>query len=360
MKQLRIIAAILIGVFVILSSGIVDATPLMDIPYFIQAPEGLILGMGLVVGDIVSEYGAYYEKSKQNKSRVRNLLMQPTVSEKYMTPIKTDDTIFKLANGVIDDIVQPFQKAFTEKGDVTFTPNPLTQYHFKVDFEVYPDDIEATWLGFLASNNLSRKEWPIVRFIIEEYIMKKLKDNMELKEIYKGVYAAPDPGSAGATGTGMNGIGYMLQSGVDTGTINHITLATLTSSNIFDEVEKFVDGISEIYQGIPMNVFMDNTRYKWYMRDKRSQGFYQKSSDKDFDNGIDFTPQKVVSLPSMAGQSILFATPKSNFIHTTKKSVNKTKVKIEESKRVVIVMTDWWEGVGFGVNEAVWTSLESS
>jgi len=41
----------------------------------------------------------------------------------------------------------------------------------------------------------------------------------------------------------------------------------------------------------------------------------------------------------------------------TKKSENKSNVNIEESKRTVSFMTDWWEGVGFGINEAVWSNL---
>ena len=36
--------------------------------------------------------------------------------------------------------------------------------------------------------------------------------------------------------------------------------------------------------------------------------------------------------------------------------MNKETFKVEESKRCVSVMTDWGEGVGFGINEVVWTN----
>jgi hypothetical protein len=312
---------------------------------------------GLAVTDIVTEYGAYYENAGQNKSRLFKLLMQDAETEKYMTKIKTDDTIFKLGSGVIDDIVQPFQKAFTTAGTVTFKPNPVELFHLKVDLSIYPDDIEATWLGFLASNDLKRTDWPLVRYIWEEFMIPKIKDNMELKEIYKGVYAAPTPNTAGATGTGMNGLQKLLQDGVDDGTINSIPLATITSSNAFDEIEKFVDGITQVYQSMQMNVFADPTVYKYYMRDKRASGFYQKFSDKDIDNGVDFTPQSLVPLPSMNGTGEIFATPKQNFLHITKKDVNKTRIELQGVDRQVKLLTDWWEGVGFGINGAVWTNI---
>ena len=216
MKKFKFLALILFGFIAIATSGMVDSYLFFEVPAYIRPMDGLTLSMaGLAVSDIVTEYGAYYEKGNQNASRLLKLLMQPTVTENYMTAVKTDDTIFKLANGVIDDIVQPFQKAFTPKGTVTFKPQPIELHHIKVDFSMYPDDIEATWLGFLASSDLKRTDWPIVRYAWEQYLINKIKDNMELKEIYKGVYEAPVPGAAGATGKSMNGIAFKLALGVE-------------------------------------------------------------------------------------------------------------------------------------------------
>ncbi len=306
------------------------------------------------ITDILTEYGAYYEKAGQNKKRVLRLLLQASVTEKHMTPMKTDDTVFKLAQATVDDIVQPFQKGWTPNEASAFTPNELALHHIKVDEELYPDDVEASWLGFLASNDLDRSKWPLVKYIIEELYIPKIIDNIELKEIFKGVFASPTPGVAGATGTSMNGLGIMIRNGLEDGTINNIDLGTLSVENIFDKVEDFVDGISEVYQGVKMNVFMSPAWYRAYMRDKRAQGFYDYSKDKDVDNGIDFTPQEAVPLPSMSGTNVIWASPKSNIISLSKKSQNKNKFKIETLKRQVFFMTDFWKGVGFGINGAVW------
>ena len=37
-----------------------------------------------------------------------------------------------------------------------------------------------------------------------------------------------------------------------------------------------------------------------------------------------------------------------------------TKFDIQESKRTVSILTDWWEGLGFGMNAAVWTNLQKT
>lgn len=357
MKKFKILAMILIGVIAICSSGMVDASYLSFLPDVIKPMDGLKLGMAIAVGDVISEYGAYYENAGQNKSKILKQLLIPYKTTLQLTPYKTDNTLFKLSKASIDSIVQPFQKAFTAKGTLTFKPVPIQLYNVKVDHEEYPDDLKASWLGFLESSDLPRTQWPLIRYAIEEFLLPKIKEDMELYEIYKGVYASPTPGAAGAVGTSMNGFQKLLQDGVDDGTINSVPLETITSSNAFDEIETFIDGIGAAYQDVPMAILCDPAVYKFYMRDKRTQGFYQKFSDKDIDSGVDFSPQFLQPVRSMSGTGELFCTPKSNLVYVTKNDINANRFEVQGVDRQVKFLTDWWEGVGFGINEIVWTNI---
>lgn len=315
------------------------------------------------IADIKSEYGAYYENSGQNRNRIRQLLLQPSVTPSYMTPIKTNDTIYKMAQSTLSSVVQGFQKAWTPKGDVEFSPNRLEVFNLKVDLEEYPDDLEATWLGFLASDNVNRKDWPFVRWLIEAHLIPKIKEEMELYEYGLGEHADPTPDTPSDAGTNLNGLKTLIQEGVDASDkpMNHVSgIGELDTATIFDQVEEFVDKISRVYQNKKMNVFLPYEFHRAYLRDKRSQGFYNLSGDQQIDDRIDFTPQKAVGLPSLAGETFMFATPKENMFHLTKKGANMTKFKIEEAKRQVFLMADWWEGIGFGINEAVWTTLDET
>lgn len=317
------------------------------------------------VQQIIAEFGAYYLKSGQNSKRVKQLLLQAAVTPGYMTPIKTDETVYQMATSTITSILQGFQKGWTPKGAVKFLPNPIPLRKFKIDFEEYPDDLEATWLGFLASNSTNRKEWPFVKWLIETHIIPKAKEEAELSEYYNGVYAAPTPGTASDAGTNLDGLKKLIQAAVDSdGTTRGIAnvldaakVGALDTATIFDQVEAAVDGIAGAYQTKKMGMFMAPEMARAYLRDKRSQGFYTISSQSGINTGIDFTPQQVVGLPSMAGTTDLFITPKENMIYATKKAANATNFKLEESKRQVFVMADWWEGIGFGINEAIWTNI---
>jgi hypothetical protein len=134
----------------------------------------------------------------------------------------------------------------------------------------------------------------------------------------------------------------------------------LNASTIFDQIEAFTDEISEVYQGIKMNVFLSRHWLKKYLQDKRVQGFYQKFSEKDIDSGIDFTPLSVVGLASMVGTDDIFCTPAQNFLHVAPATITKNSFKFEEAKRAVAVMADWAEGLGFGINQAVWTNIQKT
>jgi hypothetical protein len=323
--------------------------------------ENFMIRMGLIkaitVTDIIAEYGAYYRNSGQNTNRILKMLTQETVTTGIMTPAKTDETIYEYAQGTITSLLQPFQKAYTAKGALAFTPNKIALKHFKVDFNLDPDDIEATWLGFLAAESLTRKEWPIVRFALEQYLLPKMREEYELEVVYNGVEKAVTPDVAGDAKDIINGLGKLLADGVAAGTINLVAgLGPLHADTIFDQVEQFTKGISNVYKSVPMEVCMSPSWVRAYLTDKRAQGFYQISGPGQIDRSVDFTPLTVKGLPSMEGKNDIFATPKANMIHLSKKSINQNRFNIEESKRQLAVMTDWWEGFGFGINEIVWTN----
>jgi len=313
------------------------------------------------VSEIVTAYGAYYEKSAQNKNRILGMLTQGLVTPGICTAIKTDDTVYKLAQLTIQKIVQSFQKGWTPKHATAFTPNELKLYHFKVDEDIWPDDIEASWLGFLSSDSVSRSDWPLIKYLIEhpdQGYLAKINSDMEMEEYGHGVYVDPTPGTAGDTGKSMNGLIHQLQSGVNAETMNSVDIQALDKLTIFDQVELFVDGIADVYQHVKMDVCMSPNWAKASFRDKRAVGFYDYKVSRDINAEIDFTPQQVKALPSLSGSDVIFATPKPNILHLTKKSKNKTNIKIEEYRRNVSFFCDWWEGVGFGMNGAVWTNLK--
>lgn len=309
------------------------------------------------VQSIVTEFGAYYINQGQNTSRLLKKLYEKSVTEQAFTTVVTDETKWRGAEGTIQRLLQPFQKQWTPIGQASFTPIDIDAFKMKMDFEDYPDELEATWLGFLADSSLDRKEWPFVRWLIEAHILPKMQEDYELNEIFKGVYAAPTPNTAGAVGTAMNGIKFLRNKFITDGRITPIVTGALetTPVDFVDQLEEFVDSINTRYWNSPMELNLSQTLERRYLRG------YERKYGRNLDytgtgTRIEGTNITLVGRPSHNGSDIMWCTPKSNAVRLVKKSQNMNTVRIENVDRKVKLYTDFWSGLGFLIPEIVFTN----
>ena len=68
---------------------------------------------------------------------------------------------------------------------------------------------------------------------------------------------------------------------------------------------------------------------------------------------LEGTNLTLTPLPSMAGENMIFTTPKENFIRLMNRNTGASNISIESVDRQIKVFADWYESVGFGIEEAV-------
>lgn len=312
----------------------------------------------LTVQKIIDEFGKYYINEGQNKQRLVRALVQPAVSlEQHARKTPTNDTYYKAGNYDFESVIQPFKKTFDPKSNITFYPNTIQLRQMKVDAEIYPNDIEESWLGFLADNNCTVKEWPIVRFIMEEYLAKQIGADRELSLVYKGKYNADGTTPADC----MDGIKQKLIDGAASDyPINVISgIGALDTSSIFDQIEAFDEALPELYNEQKVVIFMSPSWVRMYKKDKRSQGFIFIDDPKQLDESIMFSKHFICPLPSMAGTNDIWATVEGNLKWLTKREGNLANMQVQTHDRCVHILLDWWEGIGFACNQMVWTTSET-
>jgi hypothetical protein len=316
----------------------------------------------LTLDMIIQEFGDYYLNSGQNLSRLKEALRQPSVTlEQFGTRITTKDTVYQMANPIFQPLIQPFRKQFEPKGNVDFHPVEIRLQRVKVDNEMYPHDIEDTWLGFLSGDSSrSLQDWPVVKWYLEHYIAPQVKSDKELHAVYKGVYSA-----IGTTPSDtMDGLKIQLIRGANDAQypINVIDgIDVFTESTIFDQLEKYDNKISELYKNVPLIHFVSPNWVRAFKTAKRANGFYYIESANEINDRIDFTNHIVVGLPSMSGTNDIFTTVKENLMHVVKRKsdYDAANVDIQKSDRQVKLLCDWWEAIGFGCNQLVWTTTET-
>lgn len=316
--------------------------------------------MSIVISDVITQYGAYYLDHGQSVQDLFKKLYRPSVTAAYFQARPTKDTVYRVGSSDLDRVLQPFQKAFTPIGTLTFLANPIDLFNLKIDKQEYPDDIVDSWLAFLEGDGIDRAQWPFVRWMLEVHIFTKAQEDYELNEAYAGVYAAPTPGTAGAAGTAMNGIKKVL---TDYGArVNTITMGAIPVADIdfCTYVEDYVKAHGKEYRKRIDYVFMNEDLQFRYKEGKRQKYNLQYAQVGDLETVFHFPNAKVAGLPSMAGSNKLWSTLPTNRVRPIRKqpaSTGSAQTMVKEfSARAISIYTDWWEVLGFLHPESVYKS----
>lgn len=319
--------------------------------------------MSLTVTDVVSQFGAYYKPGSDNEKNMRNMIYKPSETALLFQVRPTEDTIWRGTLASMSRVIQPFQKAFTALGSMTWEPNKFDLYNIKIDVEEIPDELESTYLGFLTSvDEADRAKWPFVKWWIENHIMMKKDEDLETAEYFDGVYAAPTPGTPGAAGTSMNGLKKVIVDYNSSGRTNFgngaISTGAPASSDAdwCTQVEEFVAAIpSQVRKKIDVVAMSLDLELK-YKRGKRSKygkdvNFLDQASVAGLASIEDYPNVKVKGLESHAESDLIWASIPINRIRPIKKASQKDQMKVESAKRVVSAFTNWWEALNFEVPE---------
>jgi hypothetical protein len=312
--------------------------------------------MSIVITDVVTEYGAYYVDQGQNMSNLTKKLFRPGKTAELFGVRPTDQTTYRMTDAQMSRALQPFQKAFTPVGSLTFKPWATDLFNLKIDKAEYPDEIVDSYLGFLEGPGIVREEWPFVRWMLEEHVIPTAIEDFELYEAFAGVFAAPTPGTAGDLGTGMDGIAAQFTRMGSRK--NTISMGAMPSSDedIVEYIDEFFAGIDKEYRKIIDVVCVNEDVHLAYRRGKRSKYNMNYNQEADLDRVIDFPNASVVGLPSMGSSDLIWATPAANRVRPLKKNPSAKPVVKEFSARQVSVYSDWWTVLAFLRPEAVFVN----
>lgn len=319
--------------------------------------------MAELIQEIVDAYGSYYLKGQNNMNRLVKKMMQgsETLNLPGIRHITSTETVYQSANVESTEVIQGYQHDFTPKGDTKFHPNTIYLRPMKVDKQIKPDVVWDNWLGFLSADNQHPKDWPIVRYIMEQIVAGQVENDRELKLVYTGQYQEPTEGTAGDAVNTMDGFKKVMTDAAAQGHVYPIhrvaEIGALNHSDIFDQVEKFEDAIKGMLKKQKMYICMAPEMATAYFRKLRALGFYDVSSASGLSDYVDKTNHLVQGLPCMTGSTDIWATTPGNILHLTKRS--RSNYKVQEMHRDVDVMCDWWEGLGFTDNDLVYASCET-
>jgi len=330
--------------------------------------------MPINFSDVVTEWGAYYIDGGQGVRNIYDEIYHMGTHNKHFTPITTRNTVFRVVRSTFQRVLQSFQKTYTPIGGVEFKPREIPLFKMKVDNDLemdgdaVADDLEDSWLGFLAGDTIEREKWPFVRWYLSGLVKRASADFQE-NEVFGGQYVAPTPGTAGNAGETMDGIRIQLNNEINvSGDITPIATGALSTDPLtfYDQINAFVKGAN----GIPTKIWnrqdlmpikMGELKAERYREGKKLKYAAYNSVATDL-NRVDGTNFYVEGDFTMEGSEKIYTSLKWNFLDIRKRPKTNEKkrlampIRMKEDKRKIEIWGDWYRGVGFGDPRYVYTN----
>jgi acyl carrier protein len=311
--------------------------------------------------ELIAAWGEYYLDHGQNMDNLHLLPYEESDTQTGGTIIETDQQVLREANVEFDEVLQQYQHAFTNKGGMTMVPVNIFLQHLKIDLGVIPNEMKKSWAKFLLTDGIDPLEYPLIQFIAENLI-KKGKEDFELKAVYKGEYEAPVEDTAGVPEKTVDGIEKLTNVAIANGDLeNPFELGNLDSLSAAQFVTKIEDSfVKEIPEKFRYNYQLELSMNRTY-RDKFRQGMRDKYNvnylqTEQLLRVMDFENVTVVGRASMIGKKRIWTTPKANLLFPVIGFSNKNVFDLQKVDRKVKFLTDWWQGVGVIQWKTFWSS----
>lgn len=325
-------------------------------------PQGALLNT-INVANLISSFGSFYLNNGQNRENVLKAFQQERTFPGFAAKRFTNDSVYRTSTASITSVLQQFKKEWSPKGTPTFEPNEIRLRNWKIDVEYTPDEIKDMWLAFLADlSEGDRRNWPIVRYIWEELVMKQAAEEQEAAD-WAGVHAAPPGGSTPGSAIAIyDGLKKKVVDGL-AGRMNEVLLTNDSTdpAKAVDAVEEFTDALPKHWRGKKVKILCSPQLELNYFRDRRNQfGDHTNYRGEAQNMAVDGRPNWVL-VPfdgmGMTGtdDGTLIATPYNNVVDVQR--TNSFNMDMDRTERKVRVFADGWSAVGFDVPEMVYAHL---
>jgi hypothetical protein len=308
--------------------------------------------------DVITEFGAHYIDEGQNMS---SLLMRPFEAfgtREAFTNIPTNETQLRYSDVEVGEILQPYQDAFTPKGEVVFQPITVDLQQVKIDIQFNPNKLVYSWLGFLTSNKTDRTTWPFTKWVMEVYLLQRVFEDIEKKVIYTGDKAAVVAGTAGLAIESMDGVKKIIEDGIVAGDISAIPMGAVPvdPEDYCTYIEEMVASIDELYWDKKIVFNHSRQLHKRYREGRRQKYNLQYAQVSELDVVQDFENFSLKGRASMKTSNKIWGTPIENAVFPTKGFANATGFELEKVDRTVKIYTDFHIGAGFLLKDLVFVN----
>lgn len=310
------------------------------------------------VADLREEFGTYLSQNRTNLDIIRQIFNGFTSAKHFRTvPAVTE---YRAMQSMINSVVQQFKPKWTPQGATKFTPLVIKNYRHKINVPIIPAEVLDSYIFYLYDESLSPDQMPITKYIVNQLLLPRILDDIELRMIFKGKYVESTTDEATSPEESMDGIETLLveQKEKSDSKVNFFeeTINWDTASD--EDVVKFMNAFSDFVD--------DKLKIKIIYASRKVRRRYQRAYDAVYKGTlgkvgglnpsaiVDYGEKEIVALDGMDGSPIIFASTPGNMVKLRHKNQAPNVINdVQRYDYMVKLFGEFWLGAGFAIAEAV-------
>lgn len=283
-----------------------------------------------------------------------------------MVPYRgSDGEYYVTSRASSTEVLQPYQPQFTPKGSVDHDETSIRVRPIKLDLTFTEEDLEQfydSWKIEWMNAGKNPLEWTYPRYIYEKELLPQILEEINTNS-WSGIYAAPTPGTAGASAASVNGYKKVLADLITASAITPIVIGATTASNARENVEAFLAAIPEKITKKGGKILMSPAQRRFFVTDYRGEfmqapGVYpQGGGPKKVE--VDDYNVELVSVASMAGSGrwIFLPNGRDNMVWVSRKEYpTYPQIIFDTAPRVLQMYATFYRGYGFEYPQEVYVN----
>lgn len=305
------------------------------------------------------------DHSRQFAPELFTKLREGLEFETLLTGRQSDGEYYVCESAAAGELLQPYQGAFTPKGSIAHDESTIRVRPIKMDTQFSETDLVTWWTKWQSSRFEAGRDpqtWTFPRYILERELLPKMSE--ELNSIaWLGEYAAPTPGTAGASLASADGFKKVIADLATASKIQVLASGAVTAATTREKVEAFIDLIPVLQRNKGGVILMSQKHFANYSRDYRNE--FQHTPTMYSQNGVKDMVQvdgynifiKPVRTMESSDRWVFLPNNRDNMVWVSRQGYpTYPQIIFDSAPRVLQMYCTIYRGFGFEYPQEVWVS----
>lgn len=278
-------------------------------------------------------------------------LATSTTIDQYCRKVTKIKGVYQVLDSIMGHVVQGFKPEWQELGTLSVADKELKNYHQKVNYGFVPADVLSTALADWYQEDVEPTNKQISKYIAE-WVLAKVKDDMELLSMIGEYNVALASGAFGYSLNGWNKIVSLAKANTER-PVYKIPCDAITDTNIRDVILKYERNMPSILKNKITAIHMSENNVERYGIAYENKFNASPKYDENNKTKSPLNKRLLIGHANLK-DDVIFATVDGNMLDLIDVLGNPPKfTDVQRQDYKIKLFMEFWKGYDFLINEAV-------